>query len=114
MTAVLDLTEDDFDAVVGTRQGVTLVDFYADWCAPCVALEPILHELADEVDDVAFARVDVSEQEALSSRLDVQSVPTLVIFRDGAPVTRLYGAKTKRQLLRALDNARAGEPAAGS
>ena len=106
MTSLFDLTEDNFRSTVDDRAGITVVDFYADWCAPCVALEPVLDELAREVRDVAFARVDVSAQESLSTRFDVQSVPTVIIFRNGTPVSRLFGAKTKRQILRALDNAR--------
>jgi thioredoxin len=99
--AVAILTGETFDAAV--THGTVLVDFWAEWCGPCHALTPVLEELARETKGVRVAKVDAAEFPALADRLEVTSLPTLIVFKDGIPVKKMFGAKTKRQLARALD-----------
>ena len=106
--AVADLDPDTFDAAVS--EGVWLVDFWAEWCGPCHALTPVLKELAGEVHDARVGKVEVSIHEDLGARFDVTSLPTLIVFKDGEPVKRMFGVKNKRQLARALSEAN-GTPA---
>lgn len=101
----MELTDATFDAVIA--EGVVLVDFWASWCEPCHSLIPVLHELAEERSDTV-AMVEVSEFPGLGYRFRVASLPTLVVFRDGVEVKKLFGVKNKRQLTRALDEARSG------
>ena len=115
MTRIAELTEETFQQGALEGAQTALVEFYAEGCAPCRALEAVLHELADEMaeQDVSFMRADSGVERMLCERFDIRSAPTTVIFRDGAPVSRLYGLKTKRQLTRALDTATdAGQPGA--
>jgi len=105
--AVVDLTAESFDAGIAT--GTVLVDFWAEWCGPCHALGPVLTELAADSPDARIAKLDVQENPAIGERFGVIGLPTLIVFRDGEPVKRLHGVKNKRQLLRALEEASAGE-----
>ena len=83
--------------------GIVLVDFWAEWCAPCHAMQPILDELALEHGAmVSVVSVDVARHADVAAQLDVQSLPTLIYFVDGAPAVRLVGSRTKRQLAREL------------
>lgn len=86
------LTTEDFDREVLNAAGVTVVDFWAEWCAPCRALAPSLERLAtDFADRAKVAKVNVDEAPALAERFGVRSIPTLVFFRDGAEVERTVG-----------------------
>jgi thioredoxin 1 len=84
--------------------GAWLVDFRAYWCGPCRTLEPVLTQLAEERAETRIGLVDINDCTDLAARFGVSSVPTLILFRDGEPHSRLHGAKMKRQLERALDD----------
>ncbi len=91
-----------FAATVG--EGVHLVSFSADWCAPCVALTPLLGELAEEAGGrYSVAKVDIDASPELASRYEVQSVPTLVVIKDGELRRRIVGPRGKRQLALFVD-----------
>jgi thioredoxin 1 len=110
--AVAVLTGETFDAAIA--HGTVLVDFWAAWCGPCHALTPVLEELATEAVGSRVAKVDAAEFPGLAERFDVTSLPTLIVFRDGEPVKKLFGATNKRQLARALDAATAAAPGPGT
>lgn len=80
---------DDLRAFV-ERNDPVLVDFYADWCGPCQAIEPVVERIAAET-EAAVAKVDVDAHGALAAEYGVRGVPTFVAFRDGEPVERLVG-----------------------
>ncbi len=86
------LYETDFDAAIAS--GTTLVDFWATWCGPCRMLAPVIERLAADFDGKAtVAKVDVDECPALAMRYNIQSIPTVILFKDGQPVKTLIGLR---------------------
>ncbi len=80
-------------------KGVTLVDFYADWCGPCKVIAPIVSELADELSGKAvIAKVNVDDAQGIASEFSVVSIPTLILLKDGKEVKRVVGVKDKNTL----------------
>jgi thioredoxin 1 len=74
----------------------TILEFYADWCAPCHLVSPILKELSSEFEDtIGLVRVNVDFEKALVEKYEVYSVPTIIIIRDGTEVSRITGAKDR-------------------
>lgn len=84
-----------------------LLDFCADWCDPCKMLAPLLHELAEEYDGVyKVGKVNVDEQMELAMRFQVSSIPMLVVFKDGQPVAKTVGYRSKEELNELLRSVR--------
>ena len=84
------LTSENHDETV--KDGVVLIDFWAGWCVPCQRFAPIFEKAAEDHPDVTFAKVDTEDQQQLSMRYGVTSIPTLVAYRDGIPVFQQAGA----------------------
>lgn len=79
----------DFNEVIAS--GVTIVDFYADWCGPCKMIAPIFAKLADEMTDVKFLKVDTDEHGSIAQGFGISSIPTLLVFKDGNLVDKHVG-----------------------
>jgi thioredoxin 1 len=102
---VVELTDDTFDELINNSTKPYLVDFWAEWCGPCVALEPIVREIATEQHDrINVGRLDTIKHPKITERFNVMSVPTLLIFKDGEVVKRIPGGRNKRVLLAELEN----------
>jgi thioredoxin 1 len=87
----IDLTQADFEKTV-TSEGITLVDFWAEWCGPCKAFGPIYEEASSQHADVTFGKVDTEAEQGLSQAANIRSIPTLMAFRDGILVFSQPGA----------------------
>ncbi len=100
----LHLTESTFDVELGKHKEVMMVDFWAEWCAPCRAIAPALEELAREsAGKVSLAKVNVDEHPGLAARYGIRSIPTILLVKDGKVVDQVIGAVPKAQLKKKLD-----------
>jgi len=94
---VKELSETDFNDAVAS--GTVLIDFNAEWCAPCKAIQPMLQRVSSEYGErLGIYSVDIDKQPALAARHGVMSVPTFLIFKDGKQVERMVGALSEKDL----------------
>ncbi len=99
-------TDENFQREVLQAETPVLVDFWADWCPPCKALTPTIDELAmDYVGRVKVGKVDVDSNREVSEKFGVQSIPNIVLFKNGEVVRRFVGLTSKKELAAALEGA---------
>jgi thioredoxin 1 len=92
----------NFETIINDSRPV-IVDFHALWCGPCKVQSPILKELAAELGDrIKVIKIDVDQNNAIASQYQIQSVPTLIVFKNGKPVWRQSGVVSKVDLLRVI------------
>jgi thioredoxin 1 len=89
--ATVQLTTANFDEITST-EGITLVDFWAAWCGPCVRFAPIYEKVSEKHPDITFGKVDTEEEVELGVRYDIRSIPTIMAIRDGVVVFAQAGA----------------------
>lgn len=94
------ITDDTFGQAILENE-LILVDFWADWCGPCKKMNPILEELSSET-GLLIGKLNVDENPGKSQEYSVQSIPTMVLFKDGNPVHTIVGAMPKHRLLKEL------------
>ena len=97
------VTEQSFDEEVLQSDKPVLVDFWAEWCGPCHAVAPVLDRIVEDRNgDIKLVKVNIDEQPALSQRFGVQSIPTMILFKNGEPAAEAIGAQPKPALEKAL------------
>jgi thioredoxin 1 len=101
-TMIRTVTDDSFQADVLEADRPVLVDFTAAWCPPCRLMKPVLAEIAADHPGLRVAEVDVETQRRVAADYDVLAMPTFIVFRDGQPILRLLGARSKAKLEREL------------
>ena len=94
--------KDNFNEEVLEKKGLVLVDFWADWCGPCKMLGPVIEELAEEVEGISVAKLNVDDNGKIAMDYQVQSIPTIMIFKDGELQERLVGFRPKADLLEVI------------
>ncbi|WP_133365182.1 thioredoxin [Qipengyuania sediminis] len=104
--ATFAVTDASFQSDVLDAETPVLVDFWADWCGPCKMIAPALEELSEELAGrVTIAKMDIMENPEVPGKMGVQSIPYLVLFKDGQPTANMRGAAPKGQLKSWLEGA---------
>ena len=97
------VTEQSFDTEVLQSDKAVLVDFWAEWCGPCHAVSPVLDKIVDERNgDLKLVKVNIDEEQGLAMRFGVQSIPMMILFKEGEPAAAAVGAQPKGSLEKAL------------
>ena len=100
------ITDSSFDSDVIKASGPVLVDFWAEWCGPCKMIGPALEELSDELGEkVTIAKINIDENPDAPARYGVRGIPTMILFKDGAPAATKVGAAPKGALKGWLEGA---------
>lgn len=94
------ITSENFDRTVMQSEKTVLIDFWVGWCGPCRMLAPIIDEIAEEyADTVTVGKINVDEQPQLAAAFGVESIPTLIAFKNGVPLGALVGLQTKESVI---------------
>lgn len=94
------LTKNTFNQEVLETKDIVLVDFYADWCAPCRMLAPIIEDLSKELEGtVKVFKVNVDKDEALAEEYEVFTIPTLIVFKNGKEISREVNPRNKQKIM---------------
>ncbi|MCD8355270.1 MAG: thioredoxin [Clostridia bacterium] len=102
MKEVTAVTTDSFKETVLNEKKPVLVDFWASWCGPCRRMSPIVDEIAQETEAIKVCKVNVEENPQLAGLYHIQSVPTLMVFRDGQPKASRIGLHSKQSILQMI------------
>lgn len=99
----IELNDNDFFETI--KEGITLVDFWAPWCAPCVRQEPIIGAVADKIGDKAtIAKLNVDEASKAAKKYGIRAIPTVIIFKDGEIAKQITGLAKEKDLIEIIDN----------
>lgn len=104
--ATIALTADTFEQTI-TKDGITLVDFWADWCGPCKMFAPVYENSSETHSDITFAKVDTEAEQMLAAQCGIRSIPTIMMFRDGILLFNQAGALPGHALEDIIEKARA-------
>ncbi len=104
MAKPIEVTDEEFDQEVLKADLPVLVDFWAEWCAPCKIIGPMVEELAEEYDGrVKFVKLDTEENFDVPDRYGIRNLPTLLLFKGGQKVDQIFGARPKAEMKRFLE-----------
>lgn len=102
--SILHTSDASFETDVATAEKPVLLDFWAEWCGPCKMIAPLLDDVADGYKDkLTVAKINIDENPNVAARFGIRSIPTLILFKDGAPQAQKLGAMSKAQLEEFLD-----------
>ena len=105
MSELINLNKESFEKVTSSKDKTLIIDFCAPWCGPCKALTPVLEELSSDMSDsVEVYKVNVDDNTELAQEHGVQSIPTLLVFKNGALSETIVGLKTKEELVEIVNS----------
>lgn len=101
--AIINITADNFKEKVLDNTKTVLLDFWATWCGPCMMISPIVDEIAEETPELVVGKVNVDEQPGLAQAFGIESIPTLVVVKDGQVVNQMIGLRQKEDILNLIN-----------
>ena len=96
--SAVEISDDEFEDRVKNGHKLVVVDFFAEWCMPCLMLSPIIDEVADKMKEIKFVKINVDDNQELARSLGVSGIPCLIIFKDGKEVSRIIGSRTSEEI----------------
>ncbi len=103
---MIDFTDQNFESEVIGSDTPTMVDFWAEWCAPCKMIAPTVEALADEYEGkIRVGKLNIDENPSTPTKFGIRGIPTLIIFKGGQPVNQIVGVKSKAELKKAIESA---------
>ncbi len=103
--AINTVTDANFQAEVLEADTPVLVDFWAPWCGPCRMVAPVLEEINNERDDLKIVKLNIDDNQQTAHEYNVMSIPTMILFKHGAPAATVVGARPKRHIVAQLEPA---------
>ena len=88
----IEISECEFQETINNGSGTVIIDFFAEWCMPCLMNEPVIEELASKFKQIKFARINIDDNQTLSSKFKVSLIPCMIIFKEGKEIERITGA----------------------
>lgn len=105
MPEIINTTDTDFENDINVTGKLVLVDLWAEWCGPCKMMEPVLEEIAGEMEEsLQVVKIDIDQNQETPMKFNVMNIPTLLFFKDGKEVDRVIGAVPKKQLVKKIEN----------
>ena len=95
---VSEITEEEFEGILNNGHKLVVVDFFADWCMPCLMIAPIIEDLAEKLEEVKFVKINVDDNQVISSKMGIRSIPCLIFFKNGKEVYRQLGSIPEDEL----------------
>jgi len=102
--SAMEVTNEDFKNIIDNSHKLIVVDFFAEWCMPCLMVSPIIEELAKEMKEVKFVKINSDDNQDLSKEYDISSIPCLIIFKEGKEVDRILGAQPKENIEKKINS----------
>ena len=102
--SVINVTNESFEAEVMNSEKPVLLDFWASWCGPCKMIAPVLHEIADEHPEIKVCKVNVDDEMKLAMKFGIQSIPTLIVIKNGKATAQSVGFIPQAQILSMLED----------
>jgi thioredoxin 1 len=99
-----EITEEEFDEIINNSHELVVVDFFAEWCMPCLMISPVIEELAAQMSDIRFSKVNIDDNQGLAGKFRISSIPCLILFKQGKEVGRIIGAQTAETIEEKIRN----------
>ena len=97
------INEDSFEDEVKNKKGVYLIDFYASWCGPCMRLAPVLEDISNSRAGYNIIKVDVDQNPNISNELEIDTIPTICIYKDGNLMEKQVGFRNKDEIIKLIE-----------